>query len=257
MKKNLHFLLTILIFTVVFVNCKTDEPDTSKTETIDPIETFSNLDAAGVMVATKSYIKAPSTTGGIPGMGDIDLEIEVGTAVAVFGDLKKGTFNDAGEVRLSLNSQQYPLKKQSNNSYVSTPGLTDPQGIVFDDNIPFWDVPNLNFSKSSYYRFPGKPAITSGKTITKSEGYTFSISGSNMGDSIIYIIASNNSYVTKTKALQATNSVSFTASELSELKASKYALLQVTTYRIRKQTVTNKDYYMINQVVVSETVEVK
>lgn len=251
-------MLTVLVAAAILVSCETNDPDADKkTETIDPIKTFSNLDGAGVMVATKSYVKAPSATGGIPGMGDIDLDIEVGTAVAVFGDLKNGTYNDVGEVSLSINSQQYPLKKQSNNSYVSTPGLTDPQGIVFDGSTPFWEVPNLNFGKSSYYQFPNKPVITSEKTITKSEGYTFSISGSSMGDSIIYIIASENNYVTKTKAPQTNNSVSFTASELSKLKASEYALIQVTTYRIRKQTVENKDYFMINQVVVSEYAEVK
>lgn len=257
MRKILFPVLTILMLSVVSVSCEKNEPDTGKTQTIDPVKTFSNLDAAGVMVATKSYIKAPSVTGGIPGIGGVDLDMEVGTAVAIFGDLKNGTFSDAGQVRISVNSQQYPLKKQSNNSYVSTPGLTDPQGIVFEDNIPLWDVPNLSFSKSSYYRFPGKLTITSEKTITKSEGYTFSISGSNMGDSIIYIVASENGYVMKTKSPQAGYNISFSASELSELKASKYALLQVTTYRIRKETLQNKNYYLINQVVTTEYVELK
>jgi len=111
----------------------------------------------------------------------------------------------------------------------------------------------------TFSTFPSTPTITSSTdAITLANGYTFSISGSGTADSVLYILASGNSYAQK-RVGPYTNSVTFTAADLSTLQASKYGLLQVTPYKYQKNNsiIPGKNLYFINQVTVSKITEFK
>lgn len=244
--------------------CKKDpieDPDNPQQTTADPLQTLSvpaDADGALISICTISKQSAP----GFPGGG---VEVETGTAVAVFGDLAGGNFQDAGNVSVYVGSsaQPFDLEKQSNNSYVYKPAASNPQGPGFkpanSNTIPFWDVPSRDISTSAgIYGFPKKPVISSSKTITKANGYTFSLSEDPLADKILFVIASGNKYATKTtQAGSGYTSVSFSAAELSDLPASEQAIIQAVPYNEIMKVISSKNYYFINETVLTETATIQ
>ena len=242
---------------------KATDFDTSNGSGVDPVDAFAPLfsDYQGFFVATKSF--GTQATPSIPGFPSQEVTIEIGTAVAGFGNLSASTFNDVGEVSLNLGTspKKYTLSKQTNNAYVFTPSATEPTGLPFSNSsggTPFWEVPSLSISSSSPMQyFPSKGTITSGNTISKSQNFAFQVSGIQAADSVLFIIASEGKQVSKTVAINNSQSVTFTAAELSILPNSKNAIMQVSPYYLAQKTVGGKDYIFIHQTVVMQLAEIQ
>src|SRR5690606_13079438 len=162
-------LFGALIIGAMVISCnKESDFDTSNGSGVNPADAYAPLfsDYHGFFVATKSF--GTQTTPSVPGFPSQEFTIEIGTAVAGFGNLQSGAFNDVGKVSLTLGTtpKQYELTKQSNNAYTFTPSATDPTGLPLSNSsggTPFWEVPSLGISSSSPMTFfPSKGTITSG-----------------------------------------------------------------------------------------------
>lgn len=256
----LPIALTAALLLILTGSCKKNNPiSNDPTAAADPLSTLSmptDADGALIAVCTISQQSLP----GIPGGG---VDVKAGTAVAVFGDLDGGNFEDAGtvDVYAGQGTQKYSLEKQDNNSYVFKPGTSNPQGPGFEpantNTIPYWDVPGKAIAENAGNTgFPAKPIISSSQTITKASGYTFTLSADPGADKILYIIASGNKFASKTiTAGQGSNYTTavFSASELNDLPASDNALIQAVPYNQVLKVLNGKNYYFINEVVVSES----
>lgn len=257
--------LSLCIALTTFTGCKKDilDPDGDTPASTDPLKTLGMpSDADGALIAICTITKQS-----VPGMPGGGVEVETGTAVAVFGDLAGGNFSDAGNVSVAAgqSGSSFSLEKQDNNAYVSKPSASNPQGPGFKTantgTIPFWKVPTRNISdEAGTAGFPETPVISSSTTIKRSSGYTFALSADPQADKILYVIASGNKYVTKTMVADPNTdyrSAVFSASELADLPASDQALMQAVPYNEIKKVIDSKNYYFINEVVLSQTVTVE
>ncbi|HLP52912.1 MAG TPA: hypothetical protein VK154_18615, partial [Chitinophagales bacterium] len=180
-------------------------------------------------------------------------EITLGTAVAAFSTAAGGTtYQDAGTVQCNTKA----LTRQSNNSYIFQPSQTDVTGIDFGSGSQWTigGVGSIPAFTESFTSFPSSPTITSNsETVTLASGYTFTVSGISNADSVLFILASGNSYAEKRVGGNVT-SVTFSAADLSALQASSQGLLQVTPYRFKTNTtaIPGKKIYLVNQVTVSD-----
>lgn len=255
MKKNLAGALVVLTVVLAgLAGCKkSDTTNTTQTPTVSTTQLFNYSDAWGLLAGVKTVTYQP-----IPVIGGVQ-EIDLGTAVAAFNTAAgSNTYQEAGTI--TCNSKA--LTKQSNNSYIFTPTQTDLTGIDFGSGSAWQvsgagSVPAIN---RSFNRFPSSPTITSNTDeVTIANGYTFTVSGLSGADSVLFVLASGNSFVQK-RVGPYTNSVTFSASELSSLGTSDYGLLQVTPYTYEVNTSLlggGKKLYFINQVTVSDFAKFK
>lgn len=253
-KTSTPLLIALGAFVILLNSCKKD--DTTNTNTNpSPVSTTDLLDFSdswGLLAGVKTV-----TFQTIPVIGGTQ-EIDLGTAVVAFNDAAgSNTYIDAGTAKCNTKT----LTKQSNNSYIFQPSQTDISGIDFSSGSS-WDVSGAGSIPAithTFSTFPSTPTITSDKeTVTRANGYTFSTTAISSADSVLYVISSGNNYVKKSVAGNVT-SVTFSASELSALDASSYGLIQVTPYAYQTNTtvVPGKKVYFVNQVTVSDIVEVK
>jgi len=257
--------LSLCLALATFTGCQKAIPDPGEDTpaTTDPLKTLgmpSDADGALIAICTITRQSMP----GVPGGG---VEVETGTAVAVFGDLAGGSFSDAGSVTVAAgqSGSSFSLEKQDNNAYVYKPAASSPQGPGFKTahtgTIPFWKVPARNISdEAGTAGFPETPVIASAKTIKRSSGYTFTLSADPQADKILYVIASGNKYVTKTMVADPGTdyrSAVFSATELGDLPASEQAIMQAVPYNEIKKVIDGKNYYFINEVVLTETITVE
>lgn len=239
-------ILTLLAFTNA---CKKKEnPDPGSQNGAVPMPNYPQpSDADAVLVAVKSSVPSPVQ---MPGLG-MDITIDIGMGVAVF---KGNTKAD----KVLLNTTELTF---TNGVYTWLPNftnVTDPtalSGINLNGNIT-WDVTNPNIQKT-LSNLPGKPQVTSGKTITRSEGYVLTNSSASGAQNVLYAIHANNKTVMKTQAGNST-SCSFTAAELAELGTTKNAIVQANAYTITDETIGGKKVYFVRQSSYSVTsVEIK
>jgi hypothetical protein len=223
-KPSIYFLMMMFAVASVIGGCNKDDDDddnnnNTQTPVVGATDLFNYSDAFGIFagVNTVTFQNAPI-------VGTI--EIETGTAVAaVWNTAGSSTYVAMGTVSCNTND----LTKQSNNSYVFTPSATSTSGIDFSSGSSWViggsaDVPAFNFN---FGTFPSNPTITSDKDeVVLADGYTFSVSGLGSADSVLYILASGNSYVEK-RVAGFVNTVTFTSAELSTLQPSTYGLIQV------------------------------
>lgn len=256
-------LFSALIMGAIVISCnKESDFDVSNGSGVNPTDAFAPLfsDYQGFFVATKSF--GTQTTPSVPGFPSQEFTIEIGTAVAGFGNLQSGTFNDVGAVSLTLGTtpKKYDLAKQSNNAYVFTPSSTEPTGLPLSNSAggtPFWDVPSLGISSSSpMSSFPSKPSMISTGPISKASDFTLMANNIYAADSVLYIIAAEGKMITKTIAGSASQSVTFTSSELSVFPTTKNAIMQISPYYIAQKTFGGKDYVFIHQTVVMKLTEI-
>jgi len=253
-KPSIYFLMMLFAIASVIGGCKKDEDDDDNNDTqtavVGPADLYNYSDAFGIFAGVNTI-----TTQTVPIVGTV--EIETGTAVAAVWNTAGAASSFIAMGTVSCNTND--LTKQSNNSYVFTPTATASTGIDFSGGSDWAisgsaDVPAFNFTFST---FPDNPTITSDKDeVVLANGYTFSVSGLGSADSVLYILASGDSYVEK-RVAGFVNTVTFTASELSTLDASAYGLIQVTPYNITSASPNGKKYYFVNQVTVSDFAEFK
>lgn len=239
-KSTFKFTIFMALFVLFATSCKKDGSSSTSSEPQFPIPT----DADGVLVAIKTFSTVET--------GPISTDIIFGTGVAVF--IGESGFLDAGEV--SLNDVE--LDKMPNNSYTysNLGDITNPTGIDLSGGAS-WDVEGKggvpSMTNEQFNTFPSKPSITSSETVNRADGYNFTWSSITNADSIIVSIltGSDEENISITVAGDAT-SRNFTADELSKLRKSNVAILQIAAYKIDPRTIGGKKIYFINQSVTSK-----
>lgn len=250
MKKRFLFMILLAGLTVVS-SCKKDEEEEEIPETptatapSNPIPAPSSAFGALVAVQTATYVDAPF-------VGEIYQPVGVG--VAVFGNLSAPAYVDGGAI--SVNGTA--LTKQSNNSYINTPGVTNPQGIDFGDDVN-WNVGGNSttevpaFTHNPTNPMPSGPKYTGATTIGRTSDFTLisaiAITGA---DSIIYNVISPTA--TLTRIVDGTvGSVTFTAAEMGTLGAGN-GYVQIVPYSLSFQTFGGKTIYFVNESVCTKSV---
>ncbi len=239
-------ILTLLAFTNA---CKKKEnPGPGSQNGAVPMPNYPQpSDADAVLVAVKSSVPSPVQ---MPGLG-MDITIDIGMGIAVF---KGNTKAD----KVLLNTTELTFTNGVHTWLPNFTNVTDPtalSGINLNGSIT-WDVTNPTIQKT-LSNLPGKPQVTSGKTITRSEGYVLTNSSASGAQNVLYAIHANNKTVMKTQAGNST-SCSFTAAELAELGTTKNAIIQANAYTITDETIGGKKVYFVRQSSYSVTsVEIK
>ena len=206
-----------------------------------PFPSVANSD--GTLVAIRSQTTQNTQIGPIT--------TQIGLGVAVFYETPGATtFLDAGTVVLN----ELALTKQSNNSYAFQPSASNASGIDFTGGSS-WNVSGTAdvaaFAFAPSISFPSLDAVSSGETVNKSNGYTLTTTGVIGADSVIFQVGT----VLKTVAGNAT-SCTFSSSELSGLSTGT-SIVQIAAYKMQNETITSKNYYFINESVVTKTVTVE
>ncbi|MEZ5047870.1 MAG: hypothetical protein R2831_12870 [Chitinophagaceae bacterium] len=248
MKKQ--FLALALIGNLFFVACDKVTPTTPTTPTTPsttaPQPTFSGGD--GALIAVKSITK--TTVAGFP------IETEIGTGVAVFGNLSAQTYTDAGTITLNSKS----LSKQTNNSYTFIPSTTDPTGIDFSSGIN-WNVGGSSSVTAFNYNansigFPTGDEIVGSNTISSNSSFTVSTATTiSNSDSVYFQMAGTGGVVLKRMAGN-TSSVTFSASELQSVGKGSASIV-VAPFRYTQQTINGKAIWVINETAFSKIVTIE
>ncbi len=249
--KKLFFSIMALA-TLSIIGCKKDNnnnnnntPNNSTGGTPSPAPASGD----GSIVAIKSVSKM--VVSGFP------VTTEIGTGVAVFGDLASGNFSDAGAV--TLNSKA--LTKQTNNSYVFTPSVTDPTGIDFGSSIN-WSVAGAGAigaftHNASSQGFPNSNDI-SGTATTINSANNFTLSTTNTitnSDSVYFQISGPNATVLKRMAGN-TSSVTFTAAELQTLGKGAGVMI-IAPWNWTVQSLGGKQINVVNELALTRNITVE
>jgi len=247
------FLGLALLASIALTSC---DPSDVVPDTEDPTPTpennntqtpsFASGDGAIVALNTRTVTSTPigNTT------------IDLGTAVAVFGDLAAGTYNDAGSVTLNGKS----LTKTSNNAYSYVPSATDFTGIDFEDNIK-WEVSSPSFTYDAKTQGRGMPVADgdftfSGSSVSGSTAFTLELSGSiSNADSVYFQINGPNNYVLKRMGGQAT-SVTFSASEMQSLGTSAGCSVTIAPWNHESKNLGGKTIHVVNELAINKVIEI-
>jgi len=253
MKKSIYtFKLIGLSFIAVLVTSLSSCNKTEVPEDVIPEEENNDptpppfpeiIGSDGTLVAIKSQSTQNSPIG--------PMTITIGLGVAVFYETgNTESFLDAGTVNLNSLS----CTKQNNNAYVFQPSAQNPTGIDFGSGVSWSVSGSANIDAFSYdptISFPTVDAISSGEVVNKASGYTLTTTSITGADSVIFQIGS----VLKTVAGNST-SCTFSSADLSGL-ATGTSIVQIAGYKIQNQTITAKNYYFINETVVTKTVTIE
>lgn len=266
--KTKQFILssaTLLAFTLIFSSCKkegcTDPLASNYTvgATVDDGSCTTATPAAG---ATSPGSYAPSFTG-VNGVlvaiqsvsttstpiGNIDSYI--GTAVATFTEDGGASMVSAGDVNVNTNQ----LAEQANGSYVYTPSQSNPTGISYSNDVDWTGAGGTwpSFSVGSTMGFSTVDAITSGNVSTTSN-YTLSSSSVTDADSIYFGVYGPDGSAYHIVGA-GTNSYTFSASELGSIGTGQ-GFVQVVGLKYDPQTISGKDYWLINETVRTTSVDI-
>lgn len=239
----------------VFASCKKeDAPSPSPTPSPKPAPSsaaatpsYGTGDGALVALITRTTMSTP--------LGPVSQDL--GTGVAVFGNLSTGTYNDAGTI--TLNGKE--LKKQTNNSYVYIPGTTDVTGIDLSDNIK-WSVASPVISYDASLAGSGRDMPSSGglsgsyTTIDASSAFTLSVVSVLNADSVYFQINGPDKSILKRRS-GTTTSVTFTADEVASLGKSQGCSVTVAPWNHQEKTFGGKLVHVINELALSRVVEIK
>ncbi|MES2479577.1 MAG: hypothetical protein V4561_10840 [Bacteroidota bacterium] len=209
--------------------------------------TYATGDGAIVALMTRTTTTTPF------GSTDFDL----GTGVAVFGNLSTGTYSDAGKI--TLNGTE--LAKQTNNSYLYTPGATNPTGIDLSGNIT-WVVTTPSFTYNAGGSV-GRGMPIADKmagtytSVSSSTDFTLAVDGSiSNADSVYFQI--NGSKKSLLKRMAGTvKSVTFTAAEMGTLGAVTGGSVTICPWNHELKTLGGKSIHVINELALSRVVEIK
>ncbi|HTN17431.1 MAG TPA: hypothetical protein VL092_07125, partial [Chitinophagaceae bacterium] len=188
----------------------------------------------------------------------MDVDMDLGTGVAVFGNLATGAYTDAGKI--TLNGTE--LAKQTNNSYLYIPGISNPTGIDLSGDIK-WVVTTPSFTYNAAAAAGGKGMPKAGKidgsytSVDISKDFTLAVSGTiTKSDSVYFQINGASKSLLKRMAA-GTTSVTFTASELSGLGKTAGGSVTIAPWNHEEQTLAGKKIHVINELALSRTVEIK
>ena len=197
--------------------------------------------------ATLVGIKTVSTTSTPVG----PVNTEIGTAVAVFSDNGGSSFLTAGTVSLDGNN----LSAQTNNSYVYTPGASNPTGLTFGSTQNWagtgagWPA----FTASTTVGFPTVTDINTGD-VTMSSGYTLSCGSNITADSIYFAVYGPSGTAIKVVS-GGTNTYTFSASDLGGVGAGN-GFVQIVGINYDPQSIGGRDYYILNETARTKSVTI-
>jgi len=219
-----------------------DEEPTTSTQPDPPTPTIA--DGYGTLSAVKSV-----TFQDVPVVGLV--EVDLGLAVGVFfNGVDYNTFLNAG----SVTCEGETLEEQDNGSYVYLPSQTNATGIDFSGN-PDWNVTGSAdvpaFSHTTNIGFPTVGEITSSSTVSNGSDYTLTVASVTGADSVIFMMGG----VVHTEAGNATSST-FTSAEISGMgTGANFA--QAAAYKIEEATYSAKNYWFVNEKVVTESITIE
>lgn len=245
MKLIQKLLILSFLSIVILSSCDMLEGDAKEPSKVSTRPNFDSSYSILWAINTKTTVSTGMT---VPGMDMGDVQVDFGTAVAVFSDGGKNV--PAGEVKVN----DVALKMESNNFYMSPISLIDVTGITFDGATK-WSVaganniPAVNYTTSK--RIPTATGFTCDVNVDKTVSYSISLSTVAYADSILYMV--NN--VIKTVAGNV-KSVTFTAEQLSALKKGN-AFVQVAPYNYEIKQFGSKSFVIGSQIVFSKLVTIK
>lgn len=238
-------LASLVAFSVTSCNLLPDEedlqPDTNQSP---PPPTPTIADGYGTLAAVKTV-----ATQELPGFGTV--EVDFGVAVGVFfNGMNYDSYLNAGTVTCETEE----LDVQENGSYVFIPSQTSATGIDYSGN-PDWNVSGsadvAGFSHTTSIGFPTVGAVTSSSTVNSGSNYTLTVANVTGADSVIFQIGD----VLHTEEGNATSST-FTSAELSGIGTGA-TVAQVAAYKIEEATYSAKNYWFVNEKVVSQSVTIE
>lgn len=283
MKRNLILAGAVTaIFALTLTSCKKDKKKGCTSPTATNYDSSAEEDDGSCTEPTPTAAQpsgyTPTFTGtygvlvGIntistvdPGFGLPVYDLNLGTAVAFFTENGGSTMVDAGAVSLSLNSNNYGLTKQSNNSYSYIPQAGSTTGIDFS-----------NVSSSNYATYSGVGAtwpsfslgiakpfstiseITSGD-VTVGSSYSIAVNTISGADSIYFALHSPTGSKYIMKAGNFGGNYTFTSAETSGLgKGNGYVQVVGISYKGDYPFVVGgKNYYVLNETVRTKMVQFK
>ncbi len=246
---NKKILSLALLASVALFSCSPD-PTPTPTPTPDnsaPTPTYETGDGALVAIIARSSTSTP--------IGNVD--VDLGTGVAVFGDLAAGTYTDAGAVKLNGSA----LTKNSNNSYTFMPSQTNPTGIDLSSNIK-WEVqtPAVTYDAATQGRdMPSTSAKIdfSGSSINSTDAFTLKLTGSvSNADSVYFQLVGPTKAILKRMGGNV-NSVTFTADEVSSVGKSVGCSITIAAWNHQLKTISGKQIHFINELALSKVIEIK
>lgn len=241
--RAIYSLMAVILTVGYFSACKKKDPKPENDPLGMPVPAYAQpADADAILVAVKATTPSPIDIPSIPGMptGGTKIDMEIGMGIALF---KGNTKAD----KVLLNNTELSFKNGVHMWLPDLSNLTDPSsmtGINLGGSIN-WQVTNPNIQKT-LSNIPGKPQITSGKTVTRSQGYTLTHQFSTGSAKILYGIYSGQKYVHKELDAGSTQCV-FSAAELAELGTTKNGIIQVNAYTISDEMIGGKKIYFIRQ----------
>lgn len=241
----------IMILSIAFLGfmsaCSKTTPTPTPTNKNAANPSFTTGDGAIIAVMTRT-----STTN-----FGITTDIDLGTAVAIFGDLSTGSYNDAGTVTLNAKA----LTKNSNNSYVFTPSATDIKGIDFSTDIN-WSVGTPTFTynckSGTGMGMPNVSTISGTYTsIDVNSDFTLAMNSAvGNADSVYFQITGASKSILKAMG-GSTKSASFTSAELKTLGNTVGGSVVISPWNHELKTLGGKQIHVINQFALSRVVELK
>ena len=179
------------------------------------------------------------------------INTEIGTAVAVFSEDGGANFMTGCVVGVDGNN----LSAQTNNSYVYTPGTTNPTGITYGatQNWTGTGAAWPSFSTSTSIGFPNVTEISS-SDVTISSGYTVNCGANITSDSIYFAVYGPNGTAYKIIG-GGTSTYTFSASDLSGIGAGS-GFVQIAGINYDPKTVGGRSYYLMNETVRTKSVTI-
>jgi hypothetical protein len=221
------------------------EPSPAPSSTTTP--SFESGDGVIVALITRTTTATP--------IGSMD--VNLGTGVAVFGDIASATFSNAGTVTLNGTA----LTRNANNSYAYIPSATNVTGIDFTSNIK-WVVETPSFTYDAAVSGKGMPRVSgaitfTGSSLNASESFTLAVSGTIVNaDSVYFQINGPNKSILKRMGSSAT-SVTFTADEMASLGKSVGCSMTIAPWNHEMKTLGGKSIHVVNELALSKVVEIK
>lgn len=241
---RLNLCLIVLFSAMLFFSCSSDKNEPTQSQAANPTPTVPS-DASAVLAAIKVRSNSP-----VPVPGMVDILIDVGSA-NFFSDAVGGKRVSVGDVKLN----DFGLKNIGE-SYVN--GTTDIMLGINSGQGNEWNVAGGNgfeaFSHSTAKRTPGVIRL-SGIAEEVSLGGDIKVSIESIPancDNIIWVISDGKN--TATKEVKS-NSVTFSSSDLSGIKASSNGLIQVAAYNSESKSFSGKKVFFINETVDTKMVK--
>ncbi|MEP0712145.1 hypothetical protein [Algoriphagus sp.] len=237
--------------TLVFSSCSSDDVDPTPTTQATPTPNAPS-DANAVLAAVLSYSDLPSTVPSVPGLGGIAIDVASGS---FFNGAIGSTLVNVGEVKLNSKALSIP----GGNAYVNNP--TDLSYSLVSGQTNSWQVAGGSgfdaFTHTTAKRMPSQVKFRASlaDSFSKGSDITLSIEAvTSNTDNILWVISDGRTTVTK--EAKAT-SVTFSASELSGLRATANGLVQAASYNTEEKTFGGKKVFFVNESVHTKIVEIK